>query len=81
MLAIIIIASFNFSTTNSKKIIELPEKAFVSLEPEIMAPIKDINIENGIVLTSLNSPLFINNISFGTKFSQVNEESLKKDII
>lgn len=81
MLAIIVIASFNFSTTNSKKIIELPEKAFVSLEPEIMTPIKDINIENGIILTSLNSPLFINNISFGAKFTQTNEENLKKDII
>ncbi|HOI60117.1 MAG TPA: peptidoglycan DD-metalloendopeptidase family protein [Candidatus Pacearchaeota archaeon] len=81
LLAGIIIASFNISAASSKRIIELPEKAFVSLEPEIMAPIKDINIEDGIVLSSINSPLFVNNISFGTKFTQTDEEKLKKDII
>ena len=81
LLAGIVIASFNVSTINSKRVIDLPEKAFVSLEPEMMAPIKDINIENGIVLASTNSPLFVNNISFGTKFTQANEENLKKDII
>jgi len=38
-------------------------------------------IENGIVLTSNNSPLFINNMSFGAKFSEKDEDKLKKDII
>lgn len=46
-----------------------------------MVTTQDTFIENGIVLTSNNSPLFINNMSFGAKFSEKDEDKLKKDII
>ncbi|MDD4662031.1 MAG: peptidoglycan DD-metalloendopeptidase family protein [Candidatus Pacebacteria bacterium] len=81
VLLVITIANFSVSSINSKKIIESPEKAFVSLVPEIMTPIENMIIENGAILTSSNSPLFANSMSYGVSFSEENEENLKKDII
>lgn len=81
ILTIAIIANFSVSNVNNNKVIASPEKAFVSLVPEVMTPTENMIIENGSILASSNSPLFVNNMSFGVKFSEANEETLKKDII
>lgn len=69
---------FNFC---DKKIIESSEDNFISLEPSITTPLRDMLIEDGNVLTSTGSSIFINNISLGARFSEKDEEKLKKDII
>ncbi|MDD4358774.1 MAG: M23 family metallopeptidase [Candidatus Pacebacteria bacterium] len=46
-----------------------------------MTPAKDMIVENGTTLASINSPLFVNNVSLGAIFSENDEEELKKDII
>jgi len=81
LLAGVIIATFIIFNLNDKRIIESPEKAFISLESNVMIPARDIIVENGTTLASINSSLFINNISLGAVFSENDEEKLKKDII
>lgn len=81
LLATLIVVNCTVFNLNSNEVIISPERIFVSLEPEMMAVVENMNIENGITLSSASSTLFFNSVSLGSIFTESNEESLKKDII